>query len=210
MRTITVAGHGTAYATPDTAEVRVVAVHRDSGLSEALAGAESAREGVVTTSRRYVDASRVASTNLSVWPTHDHEGRPAGYEARHSLTIRCDDLVQAGALVTALAADVGHRLQVESVSLVVADTSEPLRLARERAFADARARAEHLAGMAGEATAGGVSLGGVQAITEGGTPSPPVPYAGDLRAAKAEASFEPGETAVSASLTVVFELAPAG
>ena len=204
MRTITVSGHGTAYATPDTAEVRVAAVHRDTGLSEALAGAESAREVVVATARRYVDASRVASTNLSVWPAHDHEGRPSGYEARHSLTIRCDDLAQAGALVTALAADVGHRLQVESVSLVVADTTDATRTARERAFVDARARGEHLAGLAG------ATLGEVQSVAEGGLPSPPAPFAGDLRAAKAEASFEPGETAISVSLTVVFELSLAG
>jgi hypothetical protein len=33
-----------------------------------------------------------------------------------------------------------------------------------------------------------------------------VPFTGDLRAAKAEASFEPGEAAVSLLLTVVFEL----
>jgi len=205
MRTITVAGHGTAYAAPDTAEVRVAAVHRDVGLSEALAGAESAREGVVSTSRRHVDAARVASTNLSVWPAHDHEGRPVGFEARHSLTIRCDDLAQAGALVTALAADVGDRLQVESVSLVVADPAEATRVARERAFADARARAEHLAGLAGAA------LGEVQAVSEGGLSRPmPAADSGFQLTAKAEASFEPGETAVSTSLTVVFELASAG
>jgi uncharacterized protein YggE len=66
MRTITVTGHGAAHAVPDTAEVRVAAVHRDAGLSEALAGAESARETVAATAQRYVDATQVASTNLSV------------------------------------------------------------------------------------------------------------------------------------------------
>jgi uncharacterized protein YggE len=204
MRTITVAGHGTAYATPDTAEVRVAAVHRDAGLSEALAGAESARAGVVTTARRYVDAHPVATTNLSVWPAHDNEGRPSGFEARHSLTIRCDDLAQAGALVTALAADVGHRLQVESVSLVVADPSDAARDARERAFADAGARAEHLAGLAG------ASLGEVQSVVEGGGRGDVPMQASFDRAMKSEAAFEPGETAISTSLTVTFELAPAG
>jgi uncharacterized protein YggE len=204
MRTITVAGHGTAYATPDTAEVRVAAVHRDTGLSEALAGAESAREGVVATSRRYVDAARVASTNLSVWPAHDNDGRPAGFEARHSLTIRCDDLAQAGALVSALAADVGHRLQVESVSLVVADPGAAMVLAREHAFADAGARAEHLAGLAG------VRLGEVQSVVEGGGGTDWLESAGRAMSAKADASFEPGERAISASLTVTFEIAPAG
>jgi uncharacterized protein YggE len=207
MRTITVAGHGTAHAAPDTAEVWVAAVHRDAGLSEALAGAESARSSVVGTARRYVDAARIASTNLSVWPAHDNEDRPVGFEARHSLTIRCDDLGQAGALVTALAADVGHRLRVESVSLVVADPADALLTARERAFADARSRAQHLAGLAG------AELGGVQAITEGGRGHPDDwadADAGPGGAFMSRASFEPGERAISISLTVTFELAPAG
>ena len=204
MRTITVTGHGTAYATPDTAEVRVAAVHRDAGLSEALAGAESARAGVVTTAKRYVDAQRVASTNLSVWPTHDHEGRPAGFEARHSLTIRCDDLAQAGALVTALAADVGHRLQVGSVSLVVSDPGEATRQAREGAYVDAVARAEHVAALAGAA------LGDVQSVAEGSGHGEVPMQASFDRALKSEAAFEPGERAIATSLTVTFELAPAG
>ena len=202
MRTITVTGHGTAHATPDAAELRVAAVHRDAGLSEALAGAESARAGVVATARRYVDADRVASTNLTVWPAHDNEGRPAGFEARHSLTIRCDDLGQAGALVTALAADVGHRLQVESVSLVVSDPSAATGTARELAYADAVGRAEHLAGLAGAA------LGDVQSVSEGGGQGDvPMGVSFD-RAMKSEAAFEPGQRAVATSLTVTFELAP--
>jgi uncharacterized protein YggE len=205
MRTITVAGHGTAYATPDTAEVRVAAVHREAGLSKALSGAESARAGVVTTARRYVEAQRVASTNLSVWPTHDNEGRPSGFEARHSLTIRCDDLGQAGELVTALAVDVGDRLQVESVSLVVSDRSSSLRVAREEAFADAGAKAEHLAGLAG------ATLGEVQSVSEGGGRQDQIfDMAQSETAFKSRMTLEPGETAISTSLTVTFELVPAG
>jgi uncharacterized protein YggE len=204
MRTITVAGHGTAYATPDTAEVRVAAVHRDAGLSEALSGAESARAVVVTTARQYVEAHRVASTNLSVWPAHDNEGRPAGFEARHSLAIRCDDLAQSGTLVTALAADVGDRLQVESVSLVVSDPSEAQRQARESAYADAVARAEHVAGLAG------ASLGEVQSVSEGGGQNQLFDMAQGEAAFKSRLTLEPGETAISAALTVTFELAPPG
>jgi uncharacterized protein YggE len=206
MRTITVVGYGTAHATPDTAEVRVATVHRDAGVSEALAGAESARESVVATSRRYLEPSHVASTDLRVWPVHDLEGRPSGFEARHSLTIRCDGLDQAGALVSALAADVGHRLQVESVQLVVADSGDAVGRAREDAFADARLRGEHLAALAG------ATLGQLQAITEGGAGRPVAFTEADMAvgSATSEASFEPGETAVSTSLTLTYEIAPAG
>jgi hypothetical protein len=201
VRTITVTGQGTAHAAPDAAEVRVAAVHRDTGLSEALAGAESARAEVVATARRYVEAAQIASTDLNVWPSHDNDGRPTGFEARHSMSIRCDDLAQAGSLVTALAADVGHRLQVETVVLVVADPAEARVEARERAFADARSRARHLAGMAGAA------LGDVQSITEEGATSVARSFAADAAyASKLEVSFEPGLHAVAVALTVTFEL----
>ena len=63
MRTITVTGHGLATAVPDTAVVRVSAVHRAASLAEALAGAESARAAVVSAAGDLV----VSSVNLSVW-----------------------------------------------------------------------------------------------------------------------------------------------
>jgi uncharacterized protein YggE len=200
MRTITVTGHGTAYATPDTAEVRVAAVHRDAGLSEALAGAESARAGVVTTARRYVDAHRVASTNLSVWPAHDNEGRRAGFEARHALSITGGDLESAGALVGRLAEELGDRLQVESVSLSVGDPTAALREAREAAYADARARAEHLAALSDAV------LGEVQEVTEGA--GAPVARGGaDVFAMKADVGFTPGQTVLTSTVTVTWALA---
>ena len=51
MRTLTVTGNGSATATPDTALIRLSAVHRARTFAEALAGAESAREEVVRSAR---------------------------------------------------------------------------------------------------------------------------------------------------------------
>ncbi|MCD4534726.1 SIMPL domain-containing protein [Nocardioides sp. cx-169] len=42
MRTVTVSGHGVATAHPDSAVVRVAAVHRGATLADALAGAARA------------------------------------------------------------------------------------------------------------------------------------------------------------------------
>ena len=200
MRTVTVTGHGTAREVPDTVVVRVAASHRAAGVAEALAGADSAANEIVAVGREHTDASRIASTNLNLWPAFDNEGRPGGFEARHALSITCADVQAAGALLSALAARVGDRLQVESLALEVGDSSRALSQARAAAYADAVARAQHLAELAG------VRLGEVQAMAEGFAPASPFgEVGGAVRDAKA-VSIAPGEATIGGSLTVTFEL----
>lgn len=201
MRTLTVTGAGTAGVVPDSATVRVAAAFRADGVTAALAGVSSAVDAIGQVARRFTDESRIGSQGLSVWPSHDFEGMPAGFEARHSLAIGCGDIAAAGELVSALAAEAGDRLQVESVGLDVADRSGPLAAAREAAWADARARAEHLAGLAG------ATVGEVQSVSEGGGPHVLDGAAPTMSLARsAEVGFEPGQTTVTATVTVTFQL----
>ena len=146
MRTVTVTGHGEARVAPDSAVVRVSAVHRAPGVAEALAGADSAaaRSPRRPTSSRRPSGS--ARPSLQIWRDHDEQNRPTGFQARHSLVIRCPDIEAAGGLLTALADAVGDRLEIEGVSLEVADQSAADGGAREAAYADAVDRATHLAG----------------------------------------------------------------
>ena len=164
-----------------------------------MSGAESARAAVVAAAGDSAPDLVVSSTDLSVWPAHDNEGRRAGFEARHALTITGGDLEAAGALVGRLADEVGDRLQVESVSLSVGDPSAALGEAREAAFAEARSRAEHLAGLA-DAT-----LGDVQDLAEGA--GPPVARGTELAAMKADVGFAPGQTVLTSTVTVTWALA---
>ncbi len=194
MRTLTVTGTGSASAVPDNVVVRLSAVHRAGSLAEALAGAESARAEVVAAAGDLV----VSTVNLSVWPFHE-EGQPAGFEARHSLTIAAGDLATANDLLSRLAAEVGDRLAVDGVDLTVRDPAAASGRAREAAFADARAKAEHLATLA-DAT-----LGQVEAVAEGGA-SAPMPHGGFALMAKADVGLQPGETTISAGLTVTWSL----
>jgi uncharacterized protein len=136
--------------------------------------------------------------SLQIWTEHDQHGRSAGFQARHSLVIRCPDIEAAGGLLTALADAVGDRLEVEGVSLEVADQSAAVVAAREAAYADALDRATHLAGLAG------AQLGDVQDVVEGGGAGTPV--ARVARAMSDSASFQPGETAISSSVTVKVQL----
>ena len=200
MRTVTVTGQGTAREVPDTVVVRVAASHRAAGVAEALAGADSAADEIVVVAREHTDAHRIQSTTLNLWPAYDNEGRQSGFEARHSLTIAVTDMQKAGRMLTALAGRVGDRLQVESVGLEVGDTRRAVQQARAAAYADAVARANHLAELAGE------RIGDVQAMAEGGA-SMPMPMAdAGFREAKSVA-IQPGETSIATSLTVTFSLA---
>jgi uncharacterized protein YggE len=198
-RTVTVTGHGTATVVPDSAVVRVATACRAAGVAEALSG-------VSTSSDRVVEVARgrdlvPGSTGLSVWPWHDHEGRAGGFEARHSLAVRCESVEEAGELLSELAEAVGDALVVDGVSLDVGDTSAARATAAEAAWDDARAHAVHLAALAG------ASLGEVVAIAEGGSQGPGGPPPVALKAAEATARLEPGETAVHGSVTVTWLLA---
>lgn len=197
-RTVTVSGSGQSYAVPDAAVVSASVGHRAANVAEAVAGAASAATRAREVAGRHVDAARISTQGFNVWPQHDHQGRPDGYECRHALGFRCPSLEVAGALVDALADAVGNRLQVNDVSLVVTDQDEALRLAREAAYADAVAKATHLAGLAG------ATLGAVLSVAEGGGHHAPVMFA--RAAAEKDTSFAAGETALGASLTVTFEL----
>jgi len=195
VRTVTVTGQGSAAVAPDTAVVRLAAGHRAVDVAQALGGVDTTVIILGTVARRFTDARRIATTELTVWPAYDEGGRPSGYEARHGLRVVVADLGVAGEMLTALAAEVGDALRVDGVALEVADPGPATRDAREAALADARARAEHLAGLAG------ADLGSVVSIVEGGSAGGP---AHSLRAK--DTSFEPGEQAIDASVTVTYEL----
>lgn len=196
-RTVTVTGRGSANAVPDTAVVRVAAVHRADGVAEAFAGVASAVAAIGVEARRFTEERKIASTGVQVWPAHDHQGRQSGFEARHSLQVRCPSLDAASSVLQALVDTVGDRLQVEGVALEVSDHGLLVSSAREAAYADAVTRATHLA------TLVGAELGPIVSLVESAD-HPAVPYAADL--ARAEAAFEPGENSIGATVTASWQL----
>lgn len=200
MRTLTVVGHGTASAPADVADVRVAVVHRADSVSAAVAGVDEAGRQARAVVAEITMDSALSQTDFSVWPRHDHQGRSIGYEARHSLTVRCPDLATAGRLVSVLAERLDDRLVVEQVSPVIADRRPVEDEARAAAFEDATRRAAHVAGLADDV------VGRVQSIVEG-EPAGHVPMVLEA-AGKAgmDLSFGESQQTVAVSLTVTFAL----
>jgi uncharacterized protein YggE len=201
VQTVTVTGTGIVTVVPDSAVVRLAACARGSGVAEAYAAMAGAAATVVEVAHRHTEERRVASTGISVWSARDHEGREAGYEARHSYSVACPDLAAAGALLGELAGEVGDALAVDGVALEVTEDHGAGDRAREAAFDDARERAAQLARMAG------AGLGAVQSIVEGDVHRGPTPMPRMALASATAAGLEPGEASVTTTVTVVWELA---
>jgi uncharacterized protein YggE len=197
-RTVTVTGHGLATVVPDSAVVRVATVHRAAGVAEALSGVSASADRVAEVARER--SLLPGSTGLSIWPWLDQEGSAGGFEARHSLAVRCATVEEAGDLLAALAEAVGDALVVDGVSLDVSNTSDARSTAAEAAWDDARAHAAHLAALTG------ATLGDVVAIVEGGAASAGAPSPAAFKTSETTARLEPGETSVHGALTVTWTL----
>lgn len=201
MQTVTVTGTGASTIAPDTAVVRLAAVAHAPAVAEAYAAMSASAATLVEVAARHTEVRRIASTGITVWPWHDHTGTRQGYEARHTYAIGCADLASAGTMLGELAGEVGDALAIDSVGLEVTEDHGAHGVAREAAFHDAKERAAGLARMAG------AGLGAVQTIVEGSAgQGGPGPMPKMAMARDSGSSIEPGETTVTTSVTVVWEL----
>ena len=198
-RTVTTTGVGTASAVPDAVALWVAAQHRADSVGDALAGCASAVEALVATAHRFTSEDKVATRSFDVDRWHDRNGRPSGYAATHTLSVLVTGFDEAGDLLTALADEVGDRFAVHGVRPTLTDRSAPERQAREAAFADARTRAEQLAALAGQRVVEAVR------VVEGQDGAVPHERLELLSAqARGGTRFEPGTTAVNATVTVTW------
>jgi uncharacterized protein YggE len=115
--------------------------------------------------------------------------------------IGCADLAGAGTMLAELAAEVGDGLAIDSVGLEVTEDHGAGDKAREAAFHDARDKAAQLARLAG------AGLGAVQTLVEGDAGREPSPMVRVAMARDSAGGLEAGESTVTTSVTVVWELA---
>ncbi|MBI1377578.1 MAG: DUF541 domain-containing protein [Frankiales bacterium] len=205
-RTVTVTGHGRAAAPYDEATLRLAATARATTPSDATARATYAmaqmREAVLGAGAAPGDLS---TTRVSLSPVHNPWPTVTGYEASLALSVRLEDLGRVGSVLVAAVDAGGDGARVDGVSFAHHDPAALERSAREAAFADARARAEQYAGLAGQA------LGEVRHVTEGDSGGGAVPRRMAMAAEGGPPMpVDPGEGVVSAVVTVSWALGPVG
>lgn len=158
---VTVTGTATVEGTPDTLTVEIGATTNASSATGAL----DENDQEVTTLESVLAAAGVAksdmqTSNLSLQPNVDNNGKVTGYQASDDLTVTVHDLARAGAIVDAAAHAVGNDVQIDGITFSVSNTSALLATARAEAVRDAQTRAAELA------AAAGATLGPVVSIVD--------------------------------------------
>lgn len=201
-RHVTVTGTGTVESVPDVASFSFGVESRGSTAKEALAANASELRRVIEALRVHgVSSKDIRTEQVSLMPQLDDNGRTVvGYAASNSVRAEIDDLGDAGAVVDA-AVGAGAN-QVYGPALSREDQTELYAKALQRAVAEAREKAEALAG------ASDASVGRVLTIDETGAAGPPVPYYAERAtgAALATTPIEPGTERIQAQVRVTFAL----
>jgi len=199
VRTVTVTGSASATAIPDRASLSL-------GVQSRRPSAQSALQVVDERAATLVSALRDAgardedlrTTGLNLWFDQSEREYVASYSV--NVAVPADD---AGRFIDAAAEVAGDELTMNGISFAVADPGAVTAPLRDLAVADAKAKADVLAGAAG------CSVGAVVTIVEGGGGgATPVFKGGAARLAMA-APMEAGSETLSLQVTVTYELHPA-
>lgn len=193
---VTVTGVGSVKAVPDTAQISAGVETRGSTAKEAMnANAEAMRK--VIAALKAAGGKNIATQFVSLSPFTTPEGKPDGFVASNTVNAEID-VDQAGELIDAAVA--AGATNVFGPSLSLSDADNLYREALKKAVADAKQRAELLAGAAGR------GLGRVISITEGGVNTPVPVFAKAEAADGGGAPVEPGTQQTSASVSITYEL----
>jgi hypothetical protein len=202
-RTITGTATGKVEGVPDTLTLTL-------GVETSASSAQEALAQNADRSTRLLDALKAAgvapkdikTAQLTVNPTYDKSFHVNGYSVSNVVTAKVDDVLNAGKVVDAAAAQAGNAIRLQGIALSIADTGKLVAAARTEAVRHARAQAAQLA------RAAGVRLGKVERITErkqgaaGGLANRAV--AED--SAGLSVPIEPGTQELSVDVTVVYRI----
>jgi uncharacterized protein YggE len=204
--TISVTGVGRVMLAPDTADVRLGVIVQRPTATEARAAAATAMTGVIDVIRKAGIADKdIQTAMLSLQPVYDYnkQSNPpplVGFQVVNTLNIVVRDLSKVGDLIDdAIGAGA---TSVDGVSFRVENPTAAEAQARKAAVEDARTKANALA------SAAGVSIVGVSAISEQSGPVPyPIPYERAAVAADgAGTPVQPGQAEISVSVSVIYRI----
>jgi uncharacterized protein YggE len=199
---ITVTGTGNVTGTPNQLILDMGVQVTGASVGSALGNANAAVNRVTSALRADgVAASDIQTSGLSIWPNYPANSQtPNGYSVSESLTATLNRLAVAGTQIDAAVHAGGNATTVGGISLNLTDDSALLAQARDRAVADATAKAAQYAKALGQ------PLGPVISITDqpASQPYPMFAAAGQAASKAATVPISPGTQQLSVSVTVVF------
>jgi hypothetical protein len=203
---ITVSGEGKATGKPDIAQLTL-------GVSKLAATVEQARNDAATSLDAMIKSMRdngvakddIQTLQFNISPEYDYSNGKQllkGFRVTNVVSAKLRDINKTSKVVDDAVTAGGDNTQVQGISFTIDKPEELQAQAREKAVADAKARAQTLAGAAG------VTIGDPISISE--TSFQPIPlasraFAEDQGKGAAPATpIEPGTLDVTVTVTVTW------
>jgi uncharacterized protein YggE len=172
---IWVNGEGKVTVTPDIATLWLGIEAQATTVAEAQTQAATAMATVMAAlaengvAEKDIQTQYFSIYQVTRWDDDKDEQVVIGYRVTNMVTAKIRDIEQAGPVIDAVAAAGGDYTRINNISFSVDDPTPYYQQARQKAMADAKAKAEQLADLAG------VNLGKPTYISEG-TIYPPIVY----------------------------------
>ena len=199
---IWVTGEGEVMVVPDIATLRLGIEAQEATVAEAQSQATEAMDRVMAAltdngvAENDIQTQYFSIRQITRWV--DEEQVVVGYRVTNMVTTRIRDIDKAGIIIDAVAEAGGDLTRIDSIGFSVDDPSAYYEQARQEAMADANAKAEQLAELAG------VTLGKATYISEGIQVPPTIRIA--EAAISAVTPISPGEVEVSISVQVAYAI----
>ena len=205
---ISVTGQGKVSAVPDIVSLRLGVEAQAASVAEAQTQAAEAMTQVMAAltdngvAKKDIQTQYYSIRQVTKWDREKEEQVVVGYRVTNTVTAKIRDIDKAGTIIDAVAEAGGDLVRINSIGFSIDDPSAYYEQAREKAMADAKAKAEQLADLAD------VTLGKPTYISEGISypiyPRDEVYYEG--AAPKTETPISPGEMEISLTVQVVYAI----
>jgi uncharacterized protein YggE len=206
---ITITGQGSALAPPDIATVNAGVETIEDTAAEALAENSDVMADVIETlTRAGIEPRDIQTSGLTVQPQYtssrssgSYSGQElSGYRVYNSVTTTVRDLDGLGDVLDRLVKSGANR--IGGVRFGFADPAEMVAEARKGAVEDAKLTAQTYA------DAAGIKLGQILSISDFGGSGGGVRVEMDVAQARSSVPIAQGQSAITATVQIVWEIAP--
>jgi len=203
---IWVNGEGKVTVTPDIATLNLGISAQAASVAEAQSQAAEAMNRVMTAladngvAKKDIQTQRFSIDQITRWDEEKQQEVVIGYRVTNMVTAKIREIDKTGSIIDAVAAAGGDFTRINGIGFSVDDPSPYYEQARQKAMADARAKAEQLASLSG------VKLGKPTYISEGTIyPVYPSMYK-EAAGAPAPTPISPGELELTLTVQVVYAI----
>jgi len=204
---IWVNGEGKVTVTPDIATLSLGISAQAVSVAKAQSQAAEAMNKVMAAltdngvAKKDIQTRHFSIDQITRWDEKNNQEVVVGYRVTNMVTAKIREIDKTGSIIDAVAAAGGDFTRINNIGFSMDDPSPYYKEARDKAMADARAKAEQLASLSG------VKLGKPTYISEGTIyPVYPPMYYKEAAAAPAPTPISPGELELTLTVQVVYAI----